>query len=129
MRSHTRAKISTTAVTRLTGRKFETWMTQLLPGWARRAAQRRASTRRCTEQSRKVRDDADVAIDAELAKRVRLEALRHGGDAVGLLDAERDDFGIRRVAAEQRDVGAVQRRDDATARVSPPVDARICRAR
>ena len=50
---------------------------------------------------------------AELAVGVGREALGHGRHAVRLLDAERDDLRVRRIAAEQRDVGAVQRRDHA----------------
>ena len=41
------------------------------------------------------------------------KALGHSRDAVRLLDAERHDLGIGRIASEQRDVGAVQRGDDA----------------
>ena len=58
-----------------------------------------------------VGNDADVARHAEFAVGVGLEALGHRRHAVGLLDAERDDFRVRAIAAEQRDVGAVQRRD------------------
>ena len=60
-----------------------------------------------------VGNDPDVARHPELAIGIGLEALRDGGHAVGLLDAEGDGFRVRRIAAEQRDVGAVQRRDDA----------------
>ena len=65
----------------------------------------------------------------QLALGVRLQALRHGGDAVGLLDAERDGFRVRRIAAEQRDVGAMQRRDDFRRRPASGGAARIWRAR
>ena len=58
-----------------------------------------------------VRDDADVVLDAECADRVRLQALGDGGHTIGSLDAERDDPRVRRVAAHERDVGAVQGRD------------------
>ena len=77
----------------------------------------------------KVRDDSDVGGHGELAVGIRLETFRHRGDAVRLLDAERDGFRIRPIAAKQRDVGAVQRRDDATVRGRWPVAARICLAR
>ena len=59
-----------------------------------------------------VRDDADVADLPELAMRGRLEAFGHGRHAVRLLNGEPDDFRIRAVGAEQRDVRAVQRGDD-----------------
>ncbi len=60
----------------------------------------------------KIRDHADVVLDAKLPVRVGLEAFGDSRDAVRLLDAEGHGFRIRAVAAEQRDVGAVQRRDD-----------------
>ena len=58
-----------------------------------------------------VRDDADVAVDAELAVRVGLEALGNRRDAVRLRDAERHGLGVRPIVAEQRDVGTVQGRN------------------
>ena len=51
--------------------------------------------------------------DPELAEGVGLEALGDRRHAVGLLDAEGHGLRIGAVAAEQRDVGAVQRGDDA----------------
>ena len=51
-------------------------------------------------------------LHRQRAARVGAEALRHGGHAVGLLDGERHRFRIRVIAADERDVGAVQRRDD-----------------
>ena len=68
-------------------------------------------------------------VHAQLAVGVGLEALGDGRHAVGLLDAERDGLGVRAVAAEQRDVGAVERRDDRAARDASRCDARIWRAR
>ena len=54
---------------------------------------------------------------------------RHRRHAVGLLDAKRDDLRIRRIAPEQRDVGAVQRRDHPRHRAPACRDASTCRAR
>ena len=42
----------------------------------------------------------------------RFQAFRDRRDRVGLFDAERDGFRVRRIAADDRDVGAVKRRDD-----------------
>ena len=53
------------------------------------------------------RGDAEV-----VARRLRQERRRRG-DAVALLDREARDRQERRVAADERDVGAVQRGDDA----------------
>ena len=68
----------------------------------------------------KIRDDGDVAGYAKLFACGRPEAFRHGGDAIRLFDGERDDLGIRGVAANQRDVGTVERCDDARRSAARP---------
>ena len=60
----------------------------------------------------KVRDDANLALDRQRLIGVAPQAVGHRGHAVGLIDRKRHGLRVRRVAAEQRDVGAVKRRDD-----------------
>ena len=60
-----------------------------------------------------VRDDVDLGAHRQVTVRVVAQALGNGGDAVRLIDAERGGLGVRRVAADQRHVRAVQRGDDA----------------
>ena len=57
-------------------------------------------------------DDLDVVLHLELVDGHPLQELGDGGDAVRLLDAEARDLEERAVLAHQRDVGAVQRRDE-----------------
>ena len=51
-----------------------------------------------------------VALHAQLAPGRLAQALRHRGHAVRLLDRVRHDLRERRIAADERDVRAVQRR-------------------
>ena len=60
----------------------------------------------------KVRDDPDVRGHRELPAGIGSETFRDRGHPIRLVDAECDCFRIRPIAAKQRDVGAVQRRDD-----------------
>ena len=59
-----------------------------------------------------VGDDLDAGAHRKLAVGVVPQAAGDRGDAVRLVDGERDRLQIGRVAADQGDVGAVQRRDD-----------------
>ena len=59
-----------------------------------------------------VRDHFDRLLRPEVLRGLLLQPLRDRGDAVGHLDAELRDRQVARVAADERDVGAVQRRDD-----------------
>jgi len=56
---------------------------------------------------KEVRDHLDVGVDRQPLVGVGLEALRHGGDAVRLVDAAPDGLRVRLVAADQRDVRAM----------------------
>ena len=60
-----------------------------------------------------VRNHHDVALHAELFVGGRPEAFRHRGDEVRLVDRERDNLRVRRIAADERDVRPVERRHDA----------------
>ena len=79
---------------------------QLLPQLRRRAA----AVALAVEE---VRQHVDRHRHAERAVGVGLEALRHGRHHVRLPDAVGHRLGVARVAADDRDVGAVERRDDA----------------
>ena len=57
-----------------------------------------------------IRDHLDVALHSQLIVCGRTQALRDRGDQVRLIDREGDDLRVRRVAADQRNVGAVERR-------------------
>ena len=59
----------------------------------------------------KVRDHPNLAAYGHFSIRILAETVGHGGHAVGLVDAERGGFGVRRIAADQRHVGSVKRRD------------------
>ena len=52
----------------------------------------------------------DVARHADRRDGVGAQTSRNRGHGVGLFDGERHDAPIRRIAADQRDVGAMQRR-------------------
>ena len=108
-------KTSSTASTRLTGAEVRHVDHQRIAaiGRAESRAQRRLGPAAVLRAIEEIRNHADVTAHAQRGDRVCLQALRHRGDAVRLLDGERDDPRVRRVAADQRDVGAVQRRDRA----------------
>ncbi len=57
-------------------------------------------------------DDRDFAVDLQDPVRVGAEALRHRRHAVRVLDRERDRLRIGPIAADERDIGAVERRHD-----------------
>ena len=88
-----------------------------------------ASMRWFDSQSRKF-GMTRMSLDTPSSRYV--SALRLSDTAVTPSDCsmpKRDDLRVRAVAAEQRDVRAVQRRDHARARRGTCRDARICRAR
>jgi len=58
-----------------------------------------------------VRDHLDGLVGVKVRRRLVLQPLRHGSDAVGDLDPEFRDRQIALVASDQRDVRAVQRGD------------------
>ena len=62
-----------------------------------------------------IRDDVDGALDVEFFERLREQVIGDGGDAVALLDGKAGDREIAAVAADQRDVGAVQSGDEGQA--------------
>ena len=108
-----RGKISTTAPTRFTGRKFETWTTT-------RSRRRRAGARAgrlvaapVDGAVQKIRDDADLAGDAERARSCRRAGSATPRSRRRTARSRRRRRGVRRLAAEQRDVRAVQRRQHA----------------
>src|SRR5262249_16887840 len=84
-----------------------------LAGWRQLSAQRRYVAPMVSVAIDEIRNDVDVACHAELAKSIGLQGVGHGRDSIGLLDAERYDLLVGPVRAEQRNVRAVQRRDDA----------------
>ena len=57
-----------------------------------------------------IRNDADFALHAQGRYRVGAQAARHRGHGVRLLDGKGDDPRVRRIAADERDIRAVQRR-------------------
>ena len=57
-------------------------------------------------------DHADRVRDSENFHRLLLQIIADGGDAVGFFDGKFGDRKIRAVGADQRNVGAVQRRDE-----------------
>ena len=100
---------------RLTGLKFDTWITifasdivadESLP----QIADVLTAMNGAIEE---IRDHHDVALHAQLIVGGRAQALRDRGDQVRLIDREGDDLRVRRVAANQRNVGPVERRHDA----------------
>src|SRR6266404_4836357 len=98
----TPAKTRTTSVTRLTGRKFETWTRTLWPGGA-------AAGRVILGRRDEVGDDDDVAAGTpERAVGLLPQERRHGGDTVRLFDRELGERIVRWVLPDQGDVGAVQ---------------------
>ena len=100
--------------TRLTGRKFETWIRSAsVSGRGQPGPQRRIEPAPIHAAVEKVRDHGDGVTHAQRGDRVGAEALGHRGHGVRPLDREGHHPGIRRIAADQRDVGAVQRRDGA----------------
>ena len=109
-----RLKMSTTASTRLTGRKFETWMTILRPVVAAGEVPAKVRPRPAAMDGavEEVRNDRDVPRHLQLRVGGLAQAVRHRRHAIGLLDRERHDLRVRRIVADQRDVGAVQRRHD-----------------
>src|SRR6185503_18422237 len=60
-----------------------------------------------------IRNHADVPPDPQLLVGRGPQALRDRGHQVRLIDRECDNLRIRRIAADERDVGAVQGGDDA----------------
>src|SRR2546430_7406845 len=57
-------------------------------------------------------DDFDGALDLEFLESLIEQIARDGGDAVALLDGKARDGKIAAVAADQRDVRPVERRDE-----------------
>ena len=110
-----RSKIASTASIRLTGRKFDTCTTILVVGSPPVNRWRRSGlgTRRWIAQSRKFGMTSMARFTPSSRVRRVSQALRYGGHAVRLLDRERDDLRVRRVAPDERDVGPVQRRHHA----------------
>ena len=107
------AKTSITASIRLTGRKFDTWMTSFVASSGAKRCRRPGTVAPPVDLAvEAIGDDLDVAADAELAARGLAQALGHGGHAVRRLDRVGDDLRKRWIAPDQRDVGAVQRRHD-----------------
>ena len=100
--------------TRFTGRKFDMWMTSFSqPRRTIPRAQRRLGRRWYTSQSRKFGMTVIGLRTASVA--VRILARRLSDTAVtpsDSLDRERHRLRVRLIAADERDVGAVQRRDD-----------------
>ena len=78
-----------------------------------RARSAGSNRRRYSPQSRKFGMTRIACRTPSAAMVSALQALGHGGDAVRPLDREGDHPGVRRIAADQRDVGPVQRRDGA----------------
>ena len=100
--------------TRFTGRKFDRWMISLsyLAGGHSRARRSGSSRRRCSSHSRKFGMTRISRLIGERLIRLETQAVGHRGHTVGLIDREGDGFRVGRVAAEQRDIGTVKRRDD-----------------
>jgi hypothetical protein len=70
-----------------------------------KAGIRPAAIRRAVQE---IRNHPHLARDSERGDRVGPQALRDGGDGVGLLDRESDHVPVGRVAADVGDIGAVQ---------------------
>ena len=106
-----RPRASTASSTRLTGRKLETWMrsASVSPGHSR-ARSAGSNRRRYALQSRKFGMTAIGMTHSQRGDGVGAQALGDRRHGVRLLDREGHDPGVGRIAADQRDVGAVQRR-------------------
>ena len=87
---------SSTTSTRLTGRKFDMWTTRASHRPQDRARREGAGSRppAVLLAVEKVGDDLDRMANAERCDRVGLQALRHRGDDMRLLDREADDPGV-----------------------------------
>ena len=88
---------------------------------------RRAPCVPCTIEE--VGNDLDVSRHSECPVCIGLQAFRDRRDRIRLFDAVRDGFRIRRVAADDRDVSAVKRRDDGGSRASTVRDDLACKVR
>ena len=108
----TRSKISITSGMRFTGRKFDRCTRIFSSALA-------YSERRCDDFRRalveiavdEVGNHLDRRLHVEDFERPLLQIIGDRGDAVALVDGEARDRQIRRIGADQRDVGAVQRGD------------------
>ena len=106
------SKIPSTSRIRLTGRKFETCTSRASPGRASVRAKADAPAGPVEARVHEVRHDLDLALHPELADRDVLQVLRDRRHRVALLDRPAGDRQVRAVLADDRDVGAVERRDD-----------------
>ena len=86
---------------------------QLLARRAQARAQRRIRRAAMEAAIQEIRDHFDRALDRHLALGVVAQARGNRRHRIGLIDAKRHRFAIRGIGAENRDVGAVQRRDGA----------------
>ncbi len=109
------AKISTTSVTRLTGRKLERCMRIGSPLGAHLLAEAGLGAASIEIAIHEVGDDFDGTLDVEFLERLLAEVVGDGGDAVALLDGKFRDGEIAAVAANESDVGAVKRGDEGKA--------------
>ena len=106
------SKIASTSAMRLTGRKFETWTIRASPSRASARANAEAPSGRYWSVSTKLGTTSIGRPHAELADRHVAQVAGDRRHRVALLDAPAGDRQIRAVLADDRDVGAVQRRDD-----------------
>src|ERR1700683_4050040 len=111
--SRTSAKISTTSVRRFTGREFERGLRIGSRAGGRPARARRFICRLLVKITvHEIRNHLNGPLDFEFLQGAVAQVIRNSGHAVALLDGKSRDGQIAAVAADQRDIGAMERGDE-----------------